>query len=185
MTNRKILTPAAPGALAVAELKAWLGIAAQAEDDQLESLLTNAIEACEAFTGQMPLIQACEEVLPVAGSFRTLATRPVNTLLGVEGIAADGTRTPLASEDYAFELDADGSARLRTIRPGNAGRIAVQFTAGLAPDWAGLPASIRHGIERLASHSWRTRVGDEEDASTIPPAAVAALWRPYRRLRLQ
>ena len=89
MTNRKILTPAAPGALAVAELKAWLGIAAQAEDDQLESLLTNAIEACEAFTGQMPLIQACEEVLPVAGSFRTLATRPVNTLLGGEGIAAD------------------------------------------------------------------------------------------------
>ena len=183
MTHRTIITPAPPGPVALAETKDWLGLATTGEDALVERLLASAIEACEGFTGQMPLAQACEEVLPVSGGFRTLATRPVTALLGVEAIAADGTRSPLAPDDYAFELGADGSARVRTIRPGSASRVAVRFTAGMALDWAGLPSAIRHGIERLAAHGYRTRAGEESEAN-LPPTAVAALWRPWRRMRI-
>jgi uncharacterized phiE125 gp8 family phage protein len=68
------------------------------------------------------------------------------------------------------------------LRPGIAGRVAVRFTAGLAPDWAALPEALRHGVLRLAAHQYRQREGDQQSA--LPPAAVAALWRPWRRLRL-
>ena len=55
-------------------------------------------------------------------------------------------------------------------------------TAGLAADWAGLPDGLRHGVIRLAAHHYRER--DAASAAASPPAAVAALWRPWRAMRL-
>jgi len=62
------------------------------------------------------------------------------------------------------------------------GRMAVRFTAGMAATWSGLPESLRQGILRLAAHHYSMR--SNEAAESAPPAAVAALWRPWRRLRL-
>jgi uncharacterized phiE125 gp8 family phage protein len=88
----------------------------------------------------------------------------------------------LAADDYALDLDADGGGRVRLIRSDNATRIAVRLTAGLADEWSALPEAIRHGVIRLAAHHFRAR--DEQQASSEPPAAVAALWRPWRRIQL-
>ena len=52
----------------------------------------------------------------------------------------------------------------------------------LADEWAQVPQAVRHGVIRLAAHLYRQR--DTEGDSTTPPIAVAALWRPWRRLRL-
>jgi uncharacterized phiE125 gp8 family phage protein len=84
--------------------------------------------------------------------------------------------------DYAIELDADGGALVRVLRQGAAGRVAVRFTAGLAAEWAGLPDGLRHGVLRLAAHHYRER--ESGSARAMPPAAVAALWRPWRRVRV-
>jgi hypothetical protein len=46
-------------------------------------------------------------------------------------------------------------------------------------DRSALPAPVMQGVVLLAAHLFEHR-----DASAAPPAAVAALWRPYRRLRL-
>ena len=81
-----------------------------------------------------------------------------------------------------LELDADGGGRVLISNPGAAGRVAVRLTAGLAADWPSLPEALRHGVLRLAAFQYREREGDR--ASALPPAAVAALWRPWRRLRL-
>ena len=54
--------------------------------------------------------------------------------------------------------------------------------AGLAADWTVLPEPLRHGMVRLAAHQHRER--ESSGAASVPPAAVAALWRPWRRLRL-
>jgi uncharacterized phiE125 gp8 family phage protein len=69
---------------------------------------------------------------------------------------------------------------VRLVNRGGAARIAVRFAAGLAPEWAGLPDGLRHGVVRLAADGYRRRDGDGPGAQ--PPAAVAALWRPWRRL---
>ena len=180
--KRAIVTPAALAPAALVELKEWLGITTSGDDPQLTALLRMAIELCEDFTGTMPLMQVCEEVLPVTTSWAALATRPVQAITGVEGIPAEGARFALPVANYAIELDTDGGGRVLVSNSGTAGRIAVRFTAGLAADWASLPEALRHGVLRLAAFQFRSR--EDDSAGSLPPAAVAALWRPWRRLRL-
>lgn len=181
--KRAIVTPAvlAPGALA--ELKDWLGITTTGDDAQLAALLRSSLDLCEDFTGLMPLQQACEEVVPAASGWTALVTRPVQAITALQGIPAEGARFALPAADYALDLDAEGGGRVQVRNPGAAGRIAVRFTAGLAADWAGLPDGLRHGVVRLAAHQYRARE-DDGAAAVTPPAAVAALWRPWRRIRL-
>jgi uncharacterized phiE125 gp8 family phage protein len=180
--KRAIITPAVLAPAALAELKDWLGITTPGDDAQLTTLLRAALEMCEEFTGLMPLQQTCEQVLPVASAWQVLGVVPVQAITAVDGIPAEGARFALAVSAYSIELDADGRGRVKVASPGSAGRIAVRCTAGLAPDWAGLPEALRHGILRLAASQYRQREGDSAEA--LPPAAVAALWRPWRRLRL-
>ena len=184
--KRVIITPPVLAPAALAELKDWLAITTPREDAALTQLLRAALEMCEAFTGRMPLAAECEEVLPACPStssgWQTLATRPIGAVTGVEGIPAEGARFALAAADYAIELTADGGALVRILRQGSAGRVAVRFTAGTAAAWPDLPEGIRHGVLRLAAHHYRQRESDP--VQTVPPAAVAALWRPWRLMRL-
>lgn len=182
--KRAIITPHALAPAALAELKDWLGIAAPADDAQLAALLRAAIDFCEGFTGLLPLEQTCEDVLPVTSGWQALSARPVQTITQVQGIPAEGARFALPAEAYAIDLDAEGAGRVRVISPGAAGRIAARYSAGLASAWTTLPEALRHGILRLAAHQYRARESDGLVASQVPPAAVVALWRPWRRVRL-
>ena len=180
--KRAIIVPAVLSGAPLDELKQWLAITTNREDDALIGLLRAATETCEAFTGRMPLEAVCEEVLPAAGHWQRIAAGPVQSVTAMYGIPADGARFTVAPDDYEADLDADGTGLVRLLRQGAAGRIAVQFTAGVAPDWASLPDGLKHGILRLAAHHFRQRDRDPVDIS--PPTAVAALWHPWRRLRL-
>lgn len=180
--QRTIVTPAALAPAALAELKQWLGVTTAADDAPLSALLAAALEACEGFTGVLPIEAECEEMLPLSPGWQRLATRPVQAITAIYGLPVAGDRFALPAEAYALELEADGGARMRVIAPGEATRFAVRFTAGLAPGWAALPDGLRHGVMRLAAHQHRQR--DADGAAPLPPAAVAALWRPWRRLRL-
>lgn len=180
--KRAIVTPASLAPSALAELKEWLGITTAGDDAALGALLRSGLEMCEDFTATMPLVQACEELLPASTEWQQLATRPVQAITALQGVPAEGARFALPTANYAIELDADGAGRVRVMNPGAAGRIAVRFTAGLASDWISLPDALRHGVLRFAAYQYRTR--EDNGASGSPPAAVAALWRPWRRLRL-
>lgn len=171
--NRRIITPAPLPPSALAELKRWLGISTAQDDAELTALLRAALDICEAFTGLMPIAAACEELLPAATAWQALATRPVQAIAEVVGLPA---------EAYAVDLDADGGGRVRLTRPVVESRVTVRFTAGLAPDWESLPEPLRHGMVRLAAQQHRER--DQPSAAPLPPPAVAALWRPWRRLRV-
>ncbi|MGX7951419.1 head-tail connector protein [Tsuneonella sp. HG249] len=179
--QRTIVAPAPLPAAALDELKQWLAIRSTGDDAALTAQLRVALEMCEAFTGAMPLAALCEEVLPAASEWQALATRPVVAIAGVEAIPTEGARYSLASDAYELDIAADGSGLVRVTRQGSAGRMAVRFSAGLAPAWELLPEGLRHGVIRLAAHHWRER---DSGTDASPPAAVAALWRPWRRVRL-
>lgn len=180
--RRTILSPAMLPDAALGELKDWLGVTTASGDAPLRQVLRTALDMCEGFTGLMPLEAACEELLPARRDWQRLATRPIQAITAIESVAPGGTRAALAVADYAVDLDADGHARVRLANPAAASRIAVRFTAGLAAEWDALPDAIRHGLVRLAASQYRDR--DESGAGHVPPAAVAALWRPWRGLRL-
>lgn len=179
--RRTILTPADLAGAALDDLKQWLAIRSGADDAALTALLGASCEACEGFTGTMPLTQGCEEIVTAHGAWQRLATRPVHAITEVAGLPAEGSAFALPVENYAIELEADGTALVRVMHQGAAGRIRVRFLAGLAPEWNLLPEGLRHGILRLAAHLHRARDSGDTGA---PPAAVTALWRPWRRVRV-
>jgi uncharacterized phiE125 gp8 family phage protein len=165
-----------PGALVVtvAEVKAFLRLEHGEDDAMLAGLVRTAMALCEAFTGQWLIIRAGEQRLTATTDWQRLAMAPAVAIVGVE--RADG---PLAAADFDAEIDASGTGWVRLKAP-IAGASATA-RAGLGDDWNGIPEPLRQGIIRLVAHLYAHR--DAADAGP-PPTAVAAMWRPWRRLRL-
>jgi len=185
-----VMAEAAPLPIPIAELKAYLRIAVSDEDALLAALARGAADMCEAFTGQALIEREVAEVLAAATAWTRLGAAPVRAILGVDALAQDGTPTALGPTDYAIDIDAAGDGWVRLLAGGGAKRIRVAYRAGMAADPNGLPEALRHGIVRLAAHLYTRRdpgpgpdAGRPEGAG--PPAAVTALWRPWRRLRLR
>jgi uncharacterized phiE125 gp8 family phage protein len=96
----------------------------------------------------------------------------------IDGVEAAGVALP--SSSYAVDIDARDDGWVRVLDAGDATRVRVSGTAGLAMDENDVPEPIRQGVLRLVAHLFTARDGDAGE----PPAAVTALWRPYRRMRL-
>lgn len=180
--NRTILSPPVLAPEALGELKQWLAITTTREDSALTALLRAALDTCEGFTRQMPLEHLCEEVLPATRGWHDLVTAPVISITSLQAVAGDGVTRALDPADYLFDIAPDGCGRVSLLATIPESRIAVRFTVGMASDWADLPGGLRHGVIRLAAHHFRER--NEGGAERSPPAAVAALWQPWRRMRL-
>jgi uncharacterized phiE125 gp8 family phage protein len=106
----------------------------------------------------------------------------VRTIESVAALDEAGEAIPLDAGDFAAEVDAAGEGWVRLRAATDANRLRVTYRAGMAADWNGIPEMLRHGIVRQAAHLYQRR-GEAEDAGM--PAAVTALWRPWRRLRLK
>jgi uncharacterized phiE125 gp8 family phage protein len=168
---------AATPVVALDELKDYLKISLAEDDALLGQLLLAATDMAERFTGQILVDRAVAEVMPVTGDWQRLSVRPVRAVTGVTAIAAGESLLPV--ETYAIDIDRNGDGWVRINRHA-AGRARVAYRAGIAAEGAQVPDAIRHGIIRLAGEYHASRDGLE----ARPPAAVSALWRPWRRMRL-
>lgn len=163
-------------AVSLAECKAYLRLERDDEDALLAGLLRTATGLCEAFVGQWLMLRVAEQPLALNGDWQRLRALPVRAVLAV----SDGGAALLA-EAFETDVSVDGLGWVRLRRTDGLVAPAVRFEAGLAADWNDVPEALRHGIVRLAAHLFSHR--DAADAGP-PPAAVAALWRPWRRLSL-
>jgi len=120
------------------------------------------------------------EMLSASGTWQRLSAGPVRAIGTVERIGADGSAVVLGAADYAVDIDAEGGGWVRLTGGASTGRVRVTATVGLASDRNAVPEPLRQGIVRLVGHLFAQRDG----GSGEPPAAVTALWRPYRRMRL-
>lgn len=164
---------------AIAAVKTRLRVASADEDALIAAFAETALGLAEQFTGQVLIARAITLVIPVVCGWQRLAAAPVRSIGAVDGLAVDGSATTLPPVDYAVDIDASGQGWIRIADAGGAARVRVAVTAGLADGWATIPAAIREGAAMLAAYLYDTR-----DATQPPPAAITALWRPYRALTL-
>lgn len=167
--------------LELAQVKDFLRVEHGREDGLLAGFAASAAALCEAFTGQVLIERACRETVPADGAWHRLSATPVRSVTAVSGLPADGA-APFALWPNAYEvtIDAGGDGWVRG-QPVGANRLRVSFQAGMAGEAAGVPEPLRQGMLRLVAHLYAHRDGTLDKG---PPAAVAALWRPWRRMRL-
>ncbi|MBM6576777.1 hypothetical protein KCP91_10355 [Microvirga sp. SRT01] len=161
--------PPAVIAEAVAAAKEMLRLTHESEDALLARLAATAFALAEAFCGVALVTREFVETVEGDGSWARLARAPVAAVTRVEG--AGGV---LSVSAYAVDIDGDGDGWVRAAE-----RVTVTYRAGASAGFAVLPAGVAHGVVLLAVHLFENRQGE-----VAPPAAVAALWRPFRRLRL-
>jgi uncharacterized phiE125 gp8 family phage protein len=163
-----------PPAISLAEIKAFLRLERDDDDALIAGFIRTATALCEAFTGQWLIARAAEQRIDAVPGWQRLRAVPIIAITGVGSAAGQ-----LPPELYDSDIDAAGTGwvRLRSLPQAP----VVQLRAGLGSDWNAIPEPLRQGIIRLAAHLYSHR--DAADAGP-PPAAVAALWRPWRRLRL-
>jgi len=169
-----------PGAAALAEAKAYLRVSGAGEDALIGDLLASAAELCEQFTGEVLLARGFRERIEAAGAWTRLGRVPVRAIMAVEALS-DAGAVALPAGAYAIDMDTAARGWVRVLDAGGAKRVLVTYECGRAAEWSGLPEALRHGILRLAGHLYTYR---SDAGERVPPAAVTALWRPYRRLRI-
>jgi uncharacterized phiE125 gp8 family phage protein len=178
MVEELALAASEPGLapVSLAECKAYLRLTHDDEDAVLAGFIRTALALCEAFTGQWLIVRDGELRIAADGQWQRLPVLPVTAITGVRD--ALGT---LPASGHEIDIDAAGTGWVSARSRDAGSSVVVGFRAGLAADWNGVPEPLRQGIIRLVAHLFSHR--DAADAGP-PPAAVAALWRPWRRMRL-
>lgn len=162
------------------EAQAYVRIETGEEEAVVAGLIRTASALCEAFINQVVIARDFSVIIPASTIWERLPLTPVRSIDALETVDVNGTAAPLLAGSYAIDVDSSGDGWVRLTGSSNAGRVRVTGTAGMASDQNEVPEPIRQGVLRLVAHLFTSRDGAGGD----PPAAVTALWRPFRRMRL-
>jgi len=181
-------------ALPLAEFKTHLRLGtgfsdADIQDPVLESFLRAAMSAIEARTGKILIERSFSWLLyawrDCAG--QALPVAPVTSITQMYFIAPRDGVPPVDPSLYRLEQDTQrpvlrptGTA-LPTIPTG--GSITVEFIAGFATTWGGLPADLAQAVLLLAAHYYEYR-HETNLGEGCMPFGVSSLIERYRTVRL-
>lgn len=171
----------APGVVAEAAAAAreLMRLPEGSETEVLARMAASALCLAEAFCGVALIVRGFEDVIGAGSGWQALRQAPVVAIDGATELAAEGAPFVLPVADYAVDIDGEGRGWVRIGARGAAGRVTVAYRAGLVEDYAALPPALGQGCAMLVAHLFENRTGE-----AAPPAAVAALWRPYRRMAI-
>lgn len=159
------------------------------QDAVLQGFLRAAIAAIEARTGKILIERAFSWTLNAwrDQSGQGLPVAPVTAITRVALIDAVGMETDLDPSRYRLESDAQ-RPRLRPVGSllpyvPRGGSVLIAFSAGMAPDWGGLPADLGQAVMLLAAHYYEYR-NETTLSDGCMPFGVTSLIQRYRSLRL-
>jgi uncharacterized phiE125 gp8 family phage protein len=164
----------------MSEAQAYVRIETGEEEAVLAGLVRSASALCEAFLGQVIIARPFTIDVPACVTWQRLSIGPVRAIDNVAGVDASGASVAFQPESYGIDIDSAGDGWVRVAPDDSLSRVTVSGTAGMALDQNEVPEPIRQGVLRLVAHLFTVRDGSDGE----PPAAVTALWRPYRRLRV-
>jgi uncharacterized phiE125 gp8 family phage protein len=164
----------------LSEAQAFVRVETGEEEALLAGLIRSASALCETFLNQVVIAREFAVDVPVSAAWQRLPVVPVRAITGVEAVDEAGGASVLPAAAYAIDVDASGCGWVRLTINSDAKRIRVRGSAGMATEPNEVPEPVRQGVLRLVAHMFASRDGD----GGAPPAAVTALWRPYRRMVL-
>ena len=167
-------------AVSLSEAQAFVRVETGEEEAVLAGLVRTASALCEAFLNQVVIARTFTEQVPLRPDWQRLQAAPVRSIDRVELIADDGTAALLPIGAYAVDIDSSGDGWVRLLSASSGKRLRITGEAGMASEANAVPEPIRQGVLRLVAYLFASRDG----LGGEPPAAVTALWRPYRRMRL-
>jgi uncharacterized phiE125 gp8 family phage protein len=159
----------------LAEAQAFARIETGEEEALLAGLVRSASCLCEAFLGQVVIERDFTQTIASSAEWKRLNVFPVRS---ISGAASGGLQLPGTA--FATDIDANGCGWVRIADPNVRGTVEVSGTAGMAVGQNGVHEAIRQGVLRLVAHLFTAR----DSGGGEIPAAVTALWRPFRRMRL-
>lgn len=163
--------------VSLSEAQAFARVETGEEEAVLAGLVRSASALAEAFLNRVVIAREFTVDVAGSGNWERLPLTPVRSINSVVAVDSSGAETVLQSGDYAVDIDPAGDGWVKTSK---SSRVRVTGSAGMAIDENGVPEPVRQGVLRLVAHLFTARDGEGGE----PPAAVTALWRPYRRLRL-
>lgn len=169
-----------PALVSLNEAQAFLRLAGGDEEALVAGLIRTASTLCEQFVGQALVERDFREIVSATGEWQRLRSFPVRSISSVSAIDLEGSPVILAPAEYGIDIDTEGRGWVRCRTALGRMQAEVRGTAGLAKDTNAVPEPLRQGVLRLVAHLFAER----DSAGGEPPAAVTALWRPYRRLSL-
>lgn len=181
-------------ALPLAAFKAHLHLGtgfaeASLQDELLTGFLRAAMAAIEARIGKILLERDFALTLSrwSSATVQPLPVAPVRAVAAVVLRDAEGVETAVPPARWRLEPDmqrptlrAAGGA-LPALPVG--GSAVVQFRAGMAAEWPGLPADLAQAVVMLAAHFYEYRQ-ETGLGSGCMPFGVTSLIERYRGLRL-
>ncbi|NIJ39320.1 putative phiE125 gp8 family phage protein [Sphingopyxis panaciterrae] len=165
------------------EARGWLRLGASIDDAVVAGLIRAAANICESFVGQWLMIRSAEDAVPIRSGEIRLAVRPVIGVDDVTLLSGAGDESVVADGDWRLRIASDGRGWVSIDEAGASVQVRVRYRAGMAADANGIPEAIRHGILRMMQHLHDARDGGGGAGGT-PPAMIAALWQPWRRIGL-
>jgi uncharacterized phiE125 gp8 family phage protein len=159
------------------------------QDNVLRGFLRAAIAAVEARTGKALIERGFSVVLSAWQSAygQPLPVAPVHNLTALVLVDHQGTETPMATEAYWLEQDAQRprvrprSLVLPTVPQDGSARIA--FVAGYGAGFDAIPPDLAQAVLMLAAHFYEYRDAVAPTGGAMP-FGVASLIERYRTLRI-
>jgi len=160
-----------------------------AQDALLERCLRAAIASVEARTDKALITRTYVYELSAWRDFaaQALPLAPVIQILKFELRDHEGTTQTVAASKYMLE---DDTHRPRLVSMGVllpqipvGGRAMIEFSAGYAAEWEGLPSDLAQAVLILAAHYYEQRYATAVGTALLP-YGVGSLIERYRPLRL-
>lgn len=176
--------------LSLSQTKIFLKIDGSDDDDLVTTLITAARLMVEAASNRVLVNQTWRLVLdawPCDGVLR-LPVAPVSSMAASRVFDAAGNPQVVPANVLVLEPGHDPPVIRVALPPPPIGRqsrgLEIDVVAGFGPAATDVPAPLRQAVLRLVAR-WFENRGDvvSRDAGTLP-VEIAALIRPYKRLRL-
>ena len=159
------------------------------QDSVLKGFLRAAMAAVEARTGKVLISRDFTWTLSYwrDRAAQGLPVAPVSAINAVTLVDVQGNQSVLDGASYRLEADSQCprvrpvSGLLPMVAVG--GEVRIGFSAGMSPDWGGLPADLGQAVLLLAAHYYEYRA-ETSLSDGCMPFGVSSLIQRYRTVRI-